>query len=165
VRNWDSDRRFAEQEADGIVAEVLFPNTVPPFFPTNAVVAPAPGPSNFARRLAGLHAHNRWQADWIAAAPSRRKGPIQIFLNDIDQAVRDIRTFQADGVHGGVLLPGASPDSGLPPLFAPDYDPIWAVCQELNLHGHPSRRRKRHAELWSIPGIDDRVRDRGWLVG
>ncbi|MGH7733939.1 MAG: amidohydrolase family protein, partial [Gemmatimonadales bacterium] len=31
-RSWDSERRLAENEADGIAAEVLFPNTVPPFF-------------------------------------------------------------------------------------------------------------------------------------
>ena len=31
-RSWDSDRRLAETESDGIAAEVLFPNTVPPFF-------------------------------------------------------------------------------------------------------------------------------------
>ena len=38
-RNWDDERRLAELEADGVVAEVLFPNTIPPFFPTGAVVA------------------------------------------------------------------------------------------------------------------------------
>jgi predicted TIM-barrel fold metal-dependent hydrolase len=30
-----------------------------------------------------------------------------------------------------VLLPGAPPGSGVPPLYAPDYEPIWTVCQEL----------------------------------
>ena len=32
-RNWNSDRRLREQEADGWVAEVIFPNTQPPFAP------------------------------------------------------------------------------------------------------------------------------------
>ena len=31
-RNFNSSRRIAELEADGVVAEVLFPNTIPPFF-------------------------------------------------------------------------------------------------------------------------------------
>jgi len=35
-RNWDSDRRLADLEDDGIVAEVLFPNTVPPFYPKSS---------------------------------------------------------------------------------------------------------------------------------
>ena len=33
VRNWDEERREADQFADGVVAEVVFPNTVPPFYP------------------------------------------------------------------------------------------------------------------------------------
>src|SRR5947209_13141140 len=44
TRNWDSELRLREQEAEGVVAEVLFPNTVPPFFPTGSVIAPAPTP-------------------------------------------------------------------------------------------------------------------------
>lgn len=132
LRNWDSHRRAAEEEADGVVAGVIFPNTVPPFFPTNAVVAHAPSPRSYPRRLAGVHAHNRWLTDWVAEQPERRRGLIQILLNDIDQAVVDVRRFTGPGM-GGILLPGVSPDSGLPPLFAPHYDPLWEVCEELEL--------------------------------
>lgn len=133
TRNWDTARRIKEQEAEGVVAEVIFPNTVPPFFPTNSVVAPTPTRETFARRHAGIRAHNRWQADWIAEAPERRKGLIQIFLNDIDLAIEDIRWGKEHGIDGGILLPGVAPDSGLPPLFARDYDRLWAVCEELDL--------------------------------
>src|SRR3954463_9647056 len=88
TQNWDNDRRLRELEADGVVAEVVFPNTVPPFFPTGQVVAPAPkNDEDFPRRLAGLHAHNRWLADFVKAHPARRAGLGQIFLNDVDQAV------------------------------------------------------------------------------
>ena len=31
--NWDSDKRLEHLDAEGVCAEVLFPNTVPPFFP------------------------------------------------------------------------------------------------------------------------------------
>ena len=42
VRNWDDDRRDADQLADGVVGEVIFPNTVPPFYPgLRAVRRPA----------------------------------------------------------------------------------------------------------------------------
>ena len=43
ARNWDSARRLAEMQADGIVAEVLFPNTIPPFFPKTSLVHQPPG--------------------------------------------------------------------------------------------------------------------------
>ena len=32
--NWDSKKRLEYTEAQGIAAEVLFPNTAPPFFPS-----------------------------------------------------------------------------------------------------------------------------------
>lgn len=32
TKNWDSAERFADLESDGIVGEVVFPNTVPPFY-------------------------------------------------------------------------------------------------------------------------------------
>ena len=63
-RNWDHERRIAELESDGIVGEVLFPNTVPPFFPTGALIARPPTRRDFVLRLAGLRAHNRWIAEF-----------------------------------------------------------------------------------------------------
>ena len=132
-RNWDSDRRLSELESDGVVGEVLFPNTVPPFFPRGNLVARPPAAGELELRWAGLRAHNRWMADFCAEAPGRRAGMAQIFLNDVDAAVAEIRWARDAGLFGGVLLPGVAPDAGLPPLYAPDYEPIWAVCEELDL--------------------------------
>ncbi|MET8945516.1 amidohydrolase family protein [Streptomyces sp. NPDC004542] len=132
-RNWDSDLRLAELAADGIVAEVVFPNTVPPFFPSGSLSAPTPTAEEFDRRWAGLRAHNRWLADFCAAAPGRRAGVCQILLNDVGEAVKEIRWAAGAGLKGGVLLPGTPPGSGLPELYSPVYDPIWAVCAELGV--------------------------------
>ena len=49
-RNWDSTRRMRDLEADGIVAEVIYPNTVPPFFPKGGLTSLAPQPEEFAQR-------------------------------------------------------------------------------------------------------------------
>jgi predicted TIM-barrel fold metal-dependent hydrolase len=129
-RNWDSTRRMRELEADGIVAEVLFPNTVPPFFPKSGLTALAPTPTDFEYRLAGLHAHNRWLSAWCAEFPQRRAGIGQILLNDVDEAVRDVHWIADNGLRGGVLLPGLPPGAPLPPLHAPLYDPVWRACEE-----------------------------------
>src|SRR3954466_9098677 len=40
ARSWNSQRRLREMEDAGIVAEVLFPNTVPPFFPSGSLLPP-----------------------------------------------------------------------------------------------------------------------------
>ena len=133
-RNWDSARRLAETEADGVVAEVIFPNTIPPFapMPMSAFEEPVVGPE-LERRWAGLQAHNRWLADFCAEAPGRRAGVAQILLPNVEGSVEEIRWARENGLFGGVFLPGAPPGSGLPPLYAPEYEPIWAVCEELEM--------------------------------
>ena len=115
-----------------MVAEVLFPNTVPPFFPTGAVIARPPSSKTFPHRLAGIRAHNRWLADFCGEAPGRRAGVAQIFLNDVDEAVADVRWAKEHGL-ASVLLPGRPDDTDLPPLYDPGYDPLWSVCEDLDL--------------------------------
>lgn len=134
-RNWDSDRRLAELEADGIVAEVLFPNTIPPFYPKPSLVVqpPSPDAGDLEKRWAGLRAHNRWLVDFCERAPGRRAGIAQILLHDVDRAVAEVRWANEAGLSGGVLLPGAPPGSQLAPLYDPVYTPLWAVCEELGM--------------------------------
>jgi predicted TIM-barrel fold metal-dependent hydrolase len=156
-RNWNSDRRLAELEADGIVAEVIFPNTVPPFFPKPSLSdqPPAANAGDLTARWAGLQAHNRWLADFCAQAPGRRAGIAQVMLHDIPAAVDEIRWAKANGLTGGVLLPGAPPGSGLPPLFDPEYyEPLWAVCAEL---GMPLNHHSGSAAPAVGPGAEDHV--------
>jgi predicted TIM-barrel fold metal-dependent hydrolase len=138
-RNWDSDVRNAALEADGIVGEVLYPNTVPPFFPRSGLTASVPAAADYPLRLVGLRAHNRWLAEWCALLPGRRAGIGQILLNDIDDAVADVHWIADHGLFGGLLLPGMPPGSGIEPLHSPVYDPVWRACEErgvvLNVHG------------------------------
>src|SRR5437879_51000 len=133
--NWDSDLRAALLEDDGIVAEVIFPNTVPPFYPRTQFFVPPPPRerSEYERRWAGLRAHNRWLADFCGELPGRRAGVAQIMLNDVDDAVEEIRWVKESGLFGGVLLPGVPPGSDLPGLWSPVYEPVWAVCEELDV--------------------------------
>ncbi|MER3452252.1 MAG: amidohydrolase [Acidimicrobiia bacterium] len=133
-RNWDSDRRLAETEADGIVAEVLFPNTVPPFFPEGSLVAPPPTETDYDHRWAGLQAHNRWMADFCAKAPGRRAACVQVFGNRIDHACAEIRWAKANmQLLAGVLLPNVPPNSHIPPLWEPHWEPLWELCEELDV--------------------------------
>jgi predicted TIM-barrel fold metal-dependent hydrolase len=129
-RNWDSAARLREVEDDGVVAEVLYPNTIPPFFPSANLVAAPPPKDEYELRWAGLQAHNRWMADFCADTPGRRAGMAQILLNDVPAAVAEIEWAAEHGLTGGILLPGVPPDSGMPPLYTRDYDPIWAACQD-----------------------------------
>jgi predicted TIM-barrel fold metal-dependent hydrolase len=134
IRNWDDERRNGDLEADGIVGEVVYPNTVPPFFPNFVLFARPPRADQFEQRLAGIRAHNRWMADWCARFPERRAGIGQIFLNDVDEALADIAWIHENGLRGGVLISSVPPDVDyVKPLYDPIYDPIWQACSDLGL--------------------------------
>jgi predicted TIM-barrel fold metal-dependent hydrolase len=140
VRNWDDDRRIGDLEQDGIVGEVVFPNTVPPFFPNFVLFARPPKPDEYEHRLAGIRAHNRWLADFCGRHPERRAGIGQIFLNDIDDAIADVHWIAEHGLRGGVLISAIAPDVDyVKPLYDPEYDRLWKVCEDLgvpvNSHG------------------------------
>ncbi len=139
-RNWDNEMRNGQQDADGVVGEVIFPNTVPPFFPSFVLFAPPPEPENYEHRLAGIRAHNRWLEDFCNQYPERRAGIGQMFVNDLDDAIEDVKWIAEHDLRGGVLLPPVPPDATwLKPWNHPDYDRLWAVCQDLevpvNCHG------------------------------
>ena len=102
LRNWDNEMRNGQQDADGVVGEVIFPNTVPPFFPSFVLFAPPPKPEEYEHRLAGIRAHNRWLVDFCGRFPERRAGIGQIFVNDIDDAIEDVQWIKEHGLRGGV---------------------------------------------------------------
>jgi predicted TIM-barrel fold metal-dependent hydrolase len=133
-RNWDNDMRNSQQLDDGVVGEVIFPNTVPPFFPSFVLFAPPPRPEEYELRLAGVRAHNRWLVDWCNEFPERRAGIGQIFVNDLDDAIEDVKWIKDHGLRGGILLPNIPPDATwMKHLFDPSFERLWAVCEDLEL--------------------------------
>ena len=133
--NWDSAGRTALLESQGVVGEVIFPNTVPPFYPQTQFFVPPPPTSRveYEHRWAGLKAHNRWLVDFCNDLPGRRAGIAQIMLDDIDDAVAEINWVADVDLKGGVLLPGVPPGSPKVPLYSDTYDPIWRACEERNV--------------------------------
>ncbi len=129
--SWDHDARVAHMAAEGIVAEVMFPNTVPPFYPSGAVTALAPRTEEEYRyRWEGVKAHNRWLVDFCDQLPGRRIGLAQVFTDDIDEAVAEMRWAKEAGMKG-VLMPG---DAGA--LYDERYEPMWKASVELDLPVH-----------------------------
>jgi predicted TIM-barrel fold metal-dependent hydrolase len=133
--NWESDLRRDLLESEGIVGEVIFPNTAPPFFPSGVIGVAAPTErDDYQRRMAGLRAHNRWLADFCDALPGQRAGVGQVFLNDIDDTLEEIRWI-AEHLTGGIVIPGDAPGVAVA-LYYSRYDPIWQLCAELGVPVH-----------------------------
>ena len=132
-RNWDDERRIDDLNADGVVAEITFPNTVPPFFPTGTLITyPATDRAEYERRLVGIRTHNRWLLDWCAGYPERRCGLPQVFLNDLDDTIADLEWTAENGFRS-FMLPAIPPDMGIPGFWDPIYDRLWSAVRDLDL--------------------------------
>ena len=137
--NWDSGMRLEYLDGQGIAAEVLFPNTAPPFYPSGALTSPGPRSSEeFELRFAGLRAHNRWVADFCSQAPDRWAGFAQVFLDDVEAAIAEVRWAKDAGLRG-ILLPNDHVLK-MANLYYPHLDPLWAACADVGLpvHRHAS---------------------------
>jgi predicted TIM-barrel fold metal-dependent hydrolase len=133
--NWESDRRISDLEGEGIAAEVVYPNTVPPFFPAGVITAAGPrNQQEYDARWEGIKAHNRWLVDFCAMVPGRRAGLAQMLASDIDNAIAEAKYAKEHGL-SGILLP-ANHFELLNNWFLPKYDPLWRSLQELELPIH-----------------------------
>jgi predicted TIM-barrel fold metal-dependent hydrolase len=127
----DSTVRLKELEADGVVAEVIFPNFVVPFSSSFGMQVTG---HPVELQIAGTQAYNRALADFID--PNRQVGLALISYLDIDAAVKEVRWARNAGMRG-VLV--GSLDPKLPVLGADTYyDPLWAACaaEEMPVHFH-----------------------------
>jgi predicted TIM-barrel fold metal-dependent hydrolase len=134
TKNWDSAERMTDLEADGVAGEIIFPNTVPPFYAKAFHISPPATAKEYEHALAGTRAHNRWLAEFCAAEPHRRAGIGLIHLNNIDDAIEDIQWIAKNNLRGGILLPLPAPsDVDIKQLNHPDYDRLWAAIQDHDL--------------------------------
>ena len=124
---YDAAVRIQELDDDGVAGEIVFPQMAP--FGAGLMqyrhdVTPE-------LNLEGCRAYNRWLADFCNTNPKRMAGVALINVDDIDVTVQEIRDAHAAGIWGGVLLPSST--GTFPFYHHPRYEPIWAVCEELNL--------------------------------
>jgi hypothetical protein len=152
--NWDSDRRLACTDAEGVTGEVIFPNTLPPFYDVLCHLAGVPWTTaDFERRWAGLRAHNRWLVHFCSLAPQRRRGLIQLLPNDIDAAVAEVRWAKDSGVIGGVMIPAIPANHAVQPLFHPRYELCGRCARSLACPSISTRGRvaRKSATTWRSP--------------
>jgi predicted TIM-barrel fold metal-dependent hydrolase len=135
---WDAATRDRELDADGVAGEVIFPDA-------DAVAGGASAPFGAGLGASGEHdpellmagarAHNRWLAELCAASPDRRAGvAIVPILADIDAALAEIRRAKESGLRGGILIPAMW--QPYPPYHDPRYEPVWTLCEELDMPIH-----------------------------
>ncbi len=83
--------------------------------------------------IACVQAYNDWLLEEWASASPRFIAQCIVPLFPADAAVREIRRCVANG-HRGVIYPSIPMElRAVPHINDAAYDPIWAVCQELNV--------------------------------
>lgn len=133
---WDPAIRNRVLDADGVVAEVLFPDGIternaPPF---GADVGLRPFGVDPELQWAGARAHNRWLAEFCSDDPLRRLGlAVLPALYDIETNLKEIRWAHEAGLKG-VFMPVIT--DGYAMYNHQKYYPMWDLLQELNMSVH-----------------------------
>jgi predicted TIM-barrel fold metal-dependent hydrolase len=117
---WDPKARLADQDRDGIAAEIIYPSL-------GMVLCGHPDGDY---KNACFNAYNRWLQDYCSIAPNRLFGLGQTAIRSVKEAIADMERIKAMGFKG-VMLPGF-------PAMEGDYsdaafDPLWEAAVALDM--------------------------------
>ena len=126
----DPEQRLKELDHEGIAGEIIFPDFGLPFELYPPLIAALRGYTVSPDKVeAANQAHNRWLADFCAAAPERLAGLGVASFVDVDATVEELRWAKAAGL-AGIVLPAVDENV---PFFHPRYEPIWTTLEELEM--------------------------------
>ncbi len=92
---WDPEARIADQDRDGIAAEIIYPSV-------GMEICNIP---DLEFKQACMEAYNRWLLEFCAAYPARLIGLGQCAVASPDSGIAELRAIHAQGFRG-VMLPG-----------------------------------------------------------
>ncbi|MFZ8821610.1 MAG: amidohydrolase family protein [Ilumatobacteraceae bacterium] len=122
---WDPNYRIADQQRDGVAAEVIYPTV-------GMMICNHPD-ADF--KHAAFTAYNRWIADYCSVAPDRLLGCGQTALRSVDEGVADLQRIADLGLRG-VMMPGEPAtwsEDGSGAYDDPMWDPFWQAAIDLGL--------------------------------
>jgi predicted TIM-barrel fold metal-dependent hydrolase len=116
---WDASLRAADQDRDGVCAEIIYPSV-------GMALCNHPDP---VYKRACFDAYNRWLQEYCAGLPNRLFGQAQITMASPESAIEEIRTAKEMGFTG-VMLVGSPEHEDYDHL---DYDPFYEAVVDLGL--------------------------------
>ena len=116
---WEPSARLADQDTDGVEAEVLFSSAVRQLY--SIVDEP------FQRAV--FHSYNAWLHEFCSYNPNRLVGLALIPILDMDHTVADIYHYAKLGFRG-VQIPTRIKDSG---YYEAKYEPMWRALEETGM--------------------------------
>jgi predicted TIM-barrel fold metal-dependent hydrolase len=124
---FDPKARLAEQDRDGVAAEVLYPSV--------GMLLCNLADADY--KKACFDAYNLWMAEFQETAPQRLIGIGQTALRSVDEGIEDLQRIKALGLRG-VMVPGIAACHADGDYDDPRWDPFWrcAVALDLPLSFH-----------------------------
>ncbi len=117
---WDARYRVADQERDGVSAEIVYPTV-------GMMLCNHP---DMAYKSACFAAYNRWLENYLAGAPDGRLfGLGQVALPSVAAGIKELEDARARG-YVGVMMTGNPPEAD---YDDPMYDPLWEAAVDLGL--------------------------------
>jgi len=116
---WDPEARMADQDRDGVAAEVIYPSV-------GMVLCNHP---DFDFKKACFDAYNRWLAGYCAAHPERLVGLGQTAMRSAAEGIADLAAIKDLGLRG-VVMPG---QPAIEDYDSPVYDDFWEASIEMGL--------------------------------
>ena len=116
---WDPDARLADQDRDGVAAEVIYP-TVGMLLCNHR---------DYDYKKACFDAYNEWIAEYCAAHPDRLIGTGQTAMRSVDEGIADVRKMKDLGLRG-VMMPG---NPQVADYDDPIYDPFWQATLDMQM--------------------------------
>jgi predicted TIM-barrel fold metal-dependent hydrolase len=116
---WDAGARIADQQRDGVAAEVIYPTV-------GMVLC---NHRDFDYKKACFDAYNRWLVEYCASNPQRLLGMGQTAMRTPEEGVEDLKAIKALGLRG-VMMPG---NPAIEDYDSPIYDRVWQTAIELDL--------------------------------
>jgi predicted TIM-barrel fold metal-dependent hydrolase len=122
---WDPTHRLADQERDGVSAEVIYP--------TVGMMICNHDDLDF--KHACFQAYNRWIADYCSEDPTRLLGCGQTALRSVDEGIADLAAIREAGLRGVMMPgePGTLATDGTGDYDDPMWDPFWDAAVELGV--------------------------------
>ena len=117
----DPDARITAMARDGVDAEMVY-STIGTRIYTSSVGGEL--------MSACFRAMNDWTAEFISACPRKLAGAALINVEDVGDAVKELRRCANSGLRAAAIPTYPSDDA---PYRLPTYDPLWTTAESLNL--------------------------------
>ena len=121
---WDPNARMADQDRDGVAAEVIYPTV-------GMVLC---NHRDFDYKKACFDAYNLWISDYCSAHPDRLIGCGQTAMRSVEEGIADLRKMKDLGLKG-VMMPGnPQVEDYDSPVYAPFYEAAIDMGMPLSFH-------------------------------